>query len=88
MRILIYGIGGEFNERPVGIAYDPATGLSLLRLLAITRASGCSLHGHGLDPLHDTSGELSLTAAASMFIEALDRYPYPLLATADLTDDE
>ena len=87
MRILVYGIGGEFNERPVGIAYDPATGLSLLRLLRLTRASGCSLHGHGLDPLYDTSGELSLNSAASMFIEALDRYPYPAMETVDLSDE-
>jgi hypothetical protein len=88
MRILVYGIGGDFNERLVGTAHDPSTGLSLLRLLRLTRASGCSLHGSGLDPQYDTSGELSINSAASMFIEALDRYPEAVLTAVDPPDDE
>lgn len=88
MRILIYGIGGEYNGRLVGTAFDPSTGLNLLRLLRLTRSYACSLHGYGLDPVYDTSGELLLDAAASMFIAALDRHADAVLATVDPPDEE
>lgn len=87
MRILVYGIGGEYNERLAGIAHDPGTGINLLRLLRVTGARGCSLHGSGLGQ-YDISGELSIDSACSMFVDALDAHALAVLDSIVLQDDE
>lgn len=86
MRMLIYGIGGEYNERLAGIAHDPGTGINLLRLLRVTGSRGCSIHGSGLSQ-YDTSGELSIDSACSMFIDALDAHALAVLDSVVLPDE-
>lgn len=46
MNVVIYAIGGEFNERIVGMATDPNTANSLIRLVEVTGGSGVSIHGN------------------------------------------
>ena len=46
MNVLIYAIGGEFNEKVVGMVADPNTANSVLRMVELTGGSGVSLHGN------------------------------------------
>lgn len=46
MNVLIYAIGGEYNERIVGMVADPNTAASVLRMVELTGGSGVSLHGN------------------------------------------
>lgn len=74
-RLMIYGIGGDFAEQLVGCAHDVTTARSLIRLLRLSGANGCSVHGslgYGTEPL---SGELGLGA----FERLLDQHD-PALA--------
>ena len=61
MNVIIYAIGGEFNEKIVGISADPNTAESLLRLVELTGGSGVSIHGE--------RGDVTLSGAAT-FSEA------------------
>ena len=45
MALVIYAIGGEFNERVVGAAHDSHTAKNLIRLVEMSGGSGVSLHG-------------------------------------------
>lgn len=67
MQVKIYGIGGANNDRFMGTAHDPETGLSLIYLLAKEDASGCSLHGCLQDGAPELSGEFSLLEARRLF---------------------
>ncbi|NDD53215.1 hypothetical protein EBZ39_04935 [bacterium] len=69
MQVVIYGIGGAFNDDMVGVAYDPVTALSLLRLLRENNCTGCSLHGHFRDGEPPLSGEMSLRRAEELFYQ-------------------
>lgn len=75
MKVMIYGIGGEFAEQFVGCAYDATTGLNLLRLLKDTGSYACSLHGGGLDKMCAVSGEETIDRAMVMFTVAAEREP-------------
>lgn len=66
MRVVIYGIGGSYNEQIAGIAHDPVTALNLLHLIGFTGGTGCSLHGP-LGKSRVLSGEMSLEAADQLF---------------------
>lgn len=46
MNVVIYAIGGDLNEKIVGMATDPNTANSLLRLVELTGGSGVSVHGN------------------------------------------
>lgn len=46
MKVTIYGIGGQFNEKIVGVAYDKGTADSLITLVELTGGSGVSIHGN------------------------------------------
>lgn len=70
MRLMIYGIGGEFAEQLVGCATDFTTALNLVKLLRLSGAHGCSVHGslgYGTEPL---SGEMGLDALENMLLDA------------------
>ena len=70
MRLMIYGIGGDFAEQLVGCATDITTALNLLKLLRLSGARGCSVHGslgYGTEPL---SGEMGLGALENMLLDA------------------
>ena len=67
MRIMIYGIGGAYNNEFVGCAHDAATGMNLIHLIKLAGGYACSLHGDGLLELNAVSGECSLKDARVMF---------------------
>lgn len=46
MKVTIYGIGGQFNDKVVGVAYDKSTADSLITLVELTGGHGVSLHGN------------------------------------------
>lgn len=72
MKVKIYAIGGNLNDKYVGTAVDGATGLSLLDLIAMNKGYACSIHGKGLDK-DDASGECSIEQARKMFLAAMTR---------------
>lgn len=82
MRIVIYGIGGLYNEVCVGIAHDPLTALSLIALIKLGGGRACSVHGPRFkhDPAQ-LSGELCLVTAENMLRKIQDDW-----AEAEMTD--
>lgn len=48
MKIKIYGIGGNLNDKYVGTAVDHTTVVSLIDLIEYAGGYACSLHGTGL----------------------------------------
>ena len=46
MNVLIYAIGGEMNEKIVGMVADPNTANTVIRMVELTGGSGVSLHGN------------------------------------------
>lgn len=71
MEIKIYGIGGRFNEKIVGTAHDPETGLALLAFLAREGGKRCSLHGCMRKDEPAVSAEMSVKIAQQLFADAL-----------------
>lgn len=65
--IMIYGIGGAYNNEFVGCAHDAMTGMNLIHLIKLAGGYACSLHGDGLLDLNVVSGECSLKHARDMF---------------------
>lgn len=73
MQVVIYGIGGSFNEQLAGTAHDPVTALNLLHLIGFLGGTGCSLHGPIYSaPCQPLSGEMSLEAADQLFRRVRD----------------
>ena len=63
MNVLIYAIGGEYNERIVGMVADPQTANSVLLMVELTGGSGVSLHGNCGEVI--LSGEATFSEARS-----------------------
>lgn len=70
MEVKIYGIGGCFNEKIVGTAHDPETGLTLLAFCRREGAKFCSLHGRMHENEPELSGEMSIDQAEELFADA------------------
>jgi hypothetical protein len=68
MKIKIYAIGGNLNDKYVGTATDSTTFLSLLDLIEQAGGYACSVHGPGLLDWQ-VSGEVLLNEARKMLDE-------------------
>jgi hypothetical protein len=73
MKITIYAIGGNLNDKVVGCAHDPITGASLLDFIENQGGYACSLHGPVAADGQVVSGEYLLNDARNLFQSALDR---------------
>jgi hypothetical protein len=73
MKINIFAIGGKFEAGPsgdefIGTAHDPRTALSLINYVEQCGGYAVSLHGTGLNGIHDISETATLARARSMFV--------------------
>jgi hypothetical protein len=70
MKIRIFQIGGTMNDTFIGIATDPTTLGSLIRLAGLQGASGVSLHGTMPHVRESVSGEFTLDEATNQCRQA------------------
>jgi hypothetical protein len=79
MNLMIYGIGGTYNNEAVGRAFDSTTARSLIRFLQQNGSYACSLHGVVSPDKAAVSGEFSIEAALILLDDQLGKPPeaYP-----------